>query len=119
VAYRHSEEHPFLGREIVEQREFSDFTARLIDEEIARILGAAQEKAATMLGEHRDKLDSLAAALEEKEVLDEFELEQLIGPPAYRQPSMNGQPGGSATAVYDAADGVESAEPIGNAPRQS
>jgi cell division protease FtsH len=118
VAYRHSEEHPFLGREIVEQREFSDFTARLIDEEIARILGAAQERAAKMLGEQRGKLDSLAAALEEKEVLDEFELEQLIGPPAYRQPSMNGQPGGGVPAVHDAADGVTSAEPIGNAAPQ-
>jgi cell division protease FtsH len=118
VAYRHSEEHPFLGREIVEQREFSDFTARLIDEEIARILGTAQEKAAKMLGEHRGKLDSLAAALEEKEVLDEFELEQLIGPPAYRQPSMNGQPGSGVTAVHDAADGATSAKPIGNAAGQ-
>ena len=44
VAYRHAEEHPFLGREIVEQREFSDHTAQLIDEEIARILGTARRR---------------------------------------------------------------------------
>jgi cell division protease FtsH len=91
VAYRHAEEHPFLGREIVEQREFSDYTARLIDEEIARILGAAQERASKMLADHRDKLDAVAQALEQKEVLDEYELEQLIGPPAYRQTSVNGE----------------------------
>jgi cell division protease FtsH len=92
VAYRHAEEHPFLGREIVEQREFSDYTARLIDEEIARILGAAQERASKMLAEHRDQLNTVAQTLEQKEVLDEFELEQLIGPPAYRQPKFNGEP---------------------------
>jgi cell division protease FtsH len=91
VAYRHAEEHPFLGREIVEQREFSDYTARLIDEEIAKILGAAQEHAANMLAEHRDKLDAVAQALEQKEVLDEFEVEQLIGPSAHHQPAVNGQ----------------------------
>jgi cell division protease FtsH len=115
VAYRHSEEHPFLGREIVEQREFSDFTARLIDEEIARILGAAQDRASRMLADHRQELDALAAALEEKEVLDEFELEQLIGPPAYRQPSLNGKPGEGISAVDHSVDGVPSTPPIGTA----
>jgi cell division protease FtsH len=80
-----------LGREIVEQREFSDYTARLIDEEIARILGSAQERASKMLADHRHKLDAIAQALEQKEVLDEYELEQLIGPPAYRQSSVNGE----------------------------
>jgi cell division protease FtsH len=113
VAYRHSEEHPFLGREIVEQREFSDFTARLIDEEIARILGTAQERASKMLADHRQELDAVAAALEEKEVLDEFELEQLIGPPAYRQPSLNGKPSDTIPGMDHKDDGVPSTPPVG------
>ncbi len=41
VAYRTSEEHPFLGKEFHEQREFSEHTAQLIDEEVSRILHAA------------------------------------------------------------------------------
>ena len=53
VAYRTSEEHPFLGKEIYEQREFSDYTARLIDEEVARILHTAAERANDLLAEHR------------------------------------------------------------------
>jgi cell division protease FtsH len=118
VAYRHSEEHPFLGREIVEQREFSDFTARLIDEEIARILGSAQDRAARMLAEHRSELDAIAAALEEKEVLDEFELEQLIGPPAHRQPSLNGKPSEGSAAVDDKVDGVPAKAPVGASPQE-
>jgi cell division protease FtsH len=92
VAFRSGEEHPFLGREIYEQREFSEHTARIIDEEIARILRSASERAEQMLAEHRKKLDSVAQELERREVLDEFEIEQLIGPPAYRPASLNGQP---------------------------
>jgi cell division protease FtsH len=100
VAFRVSEEHPFLGREMSEPREFSEHTAQIIDEEIARILRAASEEAESLLGQQRHKLDALAKALEQKEVLDEFEVEELIGPPAYRQlasgPSAasdtNGQP---------------------------
>jgi cell division protease FtsH len=104
VAFRSSEEHPFLGREIYEQREFSEHTARIIDEEIARILRGASERAEEMLAAHRAQLDSVAQALEQREVLDEFEVEQLIGPPAYR-PSLNGQPpdgkAADGTAIED------------------
>ncbi len=91
VAYRTSEEHPFLGREIYEQREFSEHTAQLIDEEVARILHEAADKAHEMLVQHRDKLDAVAHALEENEVLDESEVEELIGPSAYHRAATNGE----------------------------
>jgi cell division protease FtsH len=82
VAYRTTEEHPFLGREIHEQREFSEHTAQLVDEEISQILHAASDKAFEVLTANRDKLDKLAVALEEKEILDEEDLIQLLGPAA-------------------------------------
>ncbi len=82
VSYRTSHEHPFLGKEIYEHREFSDQTARLIDEEVARILNHADERARELLQQHRDKLDRLAQALLERELLDSHEIEELIGPPA-------------------------------------
>ena len=103
VAYRMSEEHPFLGRDMAEPREFSEHTAQVIDEEVARILHSAAERASQLLAEHRDKLDAVAKALEENEVLDEFEVEQLIGPSANprirpdRQ-STNGHSKGKQTA---------------------
>ena len=50
VAYRTSEEHPFLGREIYEQREFSEHTAQLIDEEVSRILHEADARAPRTAG---------------------------------------------------------------------
>jgi cell division protease FtsH len=93
VAYRTSEEHPFLGREIHEQREFSEHTAQVIDEEVSRILHDAADQALRLLGEHREKLDAIARALEEKEVLDDIEVEELVGPSAYRpRAETNGKP---------------------------
>jgi cell division protease FtsH len=92
VAYRTSEEHPFLGKEIVEQREFSEHTAQLIDEEVARILHEAAERARELLDTNRDQLDKLAHALAENEVLDNRDIEELIGPSPARSISPNGKP---------------------------
>ncbi|MHB1037509.1 MAG: ATP-dependent zinc metalloprotease FtsH [Pirellulales bacterium] len=92
VAYRTGEEHPFLGREIQAEREFSEHTAQVIDEEIARILHAAADQARALLLQHRDKLNLLATALEENEVLDEREVEKLLGPSANMLARGNGQP---------------------------
>jgi cell division protease FtsH len=91
VAFRGNEEHPFLGKEFHEQREYSEHSARTIDEEITRILNSAAERAHELLLGNRDKLDLLAKALEEQEVLDEVEIEEIIGP-SLRTSRSNGQP---------------------------
>jgi cell division protease FtsH len=101
VAYRTSEEHPFLGREILEQREFSEHTAQVIDEEVARILHDAADQALKLLSEHRDKLDAIAKALEKNEVLDDTEVEQLVGPSAYRSRAENNGTNGKPHAETD------------------
>ncbi|HTQ37805.1 MAG TPA: ATP-dependent zinc metalloprotease FtsH [Pirellulales bacterium] len=93
VAYRTSEEHPFLGREIVEQREFSEHSAQVVDEEVSAILHDADRKAMELLNVHRQKLDALAAALEQREMLDEMEVEEIIGPSPYPRASFNGEAG--------------------------
>ena len=91
VAYRTSEEHPFLGKEIYEHREFSEHSARLIDEEVARILHAASDRAHKLLTEHRAELEKLADALEEHEVLDEKEIEEILGPSINKRAESNGR----------------------------
>ena len=81
VAYHDSEDHPFLGREIAQhERRFSEHTAQVIDEEVAKILHGAEDRAKQTLEQHDDKLQSLAEALLEREVLDEDEIRELIGP---------------------------------------
>ena len=85
VACASSNEHPFLGRDVYEQREFSERTAQIIDEEVHRLLNDAANKATTLLTENREKLDSLAGALETKEMLDDTDLVDIIGPAAPRR----------------------------------
>ncbi|HUY35308.1 MAG TPA: ATP-dependent zinc metalloprotease FtsH [Pirellulales bacterium] len=87
VAYRTSEEHPFLGKEIQEPREFSEHTAQVIDEEVARMLHEAAQRASDLLAAHRGLLDKLALALAEREVLDELEIAAVIGPSPNRATS--------------------------------
>ena len=79
---RHSEEQPFLGREMCRSTATSaSSTAQIIDEEVAKILHAAADRGQSILQEHRDKLESLAEGLLDREVLDTDEIEELIGPP--------------------------------------
>jgi cell division protease FtsH len=85
VAFRDGEEHPFLGKEMHEQREYSDETARIIDSEVQKFLLKADHRAIEVLTEHRDKLDALTKALVEKESLDQEDIAAIIGIPARRR----------------------------------
>lgn len=78
VSYNQGEDHMFLGREIAQSRDFSDETARLIDEEVQRIVGEMEQKAQKLLQENRSRLDSLAQALLEQETLDDEEIELIL-----------------------------------------
>ncbi|MBI3465916.1 MAG: ATP-dependent metallopeptidase FtsH/Yme1/Tma family protein [Planctomycetes bacterium] len=78
VSFRVGEEHVFLGKEIHEPRDFSENTARIIDEEIGRILREADERARSILGENRHDLDRLAEALVRLEVLTPPEIEEVL-----------------------------------------
>jgi cell division protease FtsH len=93
VAFRDSEDHPFLGREITEPRRFSEHTAQVIDEEVSRILRTSYERAVEMLNLHRAKLECIAKALEKEETLDDVAIEKLIGPPAWKLANAAGRNG--------------------------
>lgn len=71
----------FLGRDIGEERNYSDETARMIDSEIKRILQEAYDKAKKILEDNRDKLEILAQKLLEKETLEGAEVRTLLGLP--------------------------------------
>ena len=81
VAYHTNNNDPFLGREIVqEHRNFSEHTAQIIDEEVAKLLNNSSQLAKQTLTEHRDKLEAITSALLEHEEIDDDDLTQLIGP---------------------------------------
>ena len=62
-----------------EPRDHSEHTAQIIDEEVARILREADDRAFRLLEDHRDELERLTEALIEREVLAVAEIEELIG----------------------------------------
>ena len=78
VHYRAGDDHVFLGKEIVEQRDFSEGTARIIDEEVQRILRGAEDRALELIGRNREDLDAIANALLASEELDREAFEKLL-----------------------------------------
>ncbi len=72
------EELMFLGREISRQQDYSDDTARRIDEEVHRLLQESYERARALLTEHRADLDKIAALLIERETLDGRDVEDMV-----------------------------------------
>jgi cell division protease FtsH len=79
VAFRRGEEHIFLGREMTQQRDFSEHTAQIIDDEISNLLKNIEQEIGTLLEQHRPQLESLANALLEKETLEADEIQLICG----------------------------------------
>jgi cell division protease FtsH len=86
-----------------EQRQFSEHTAQVIDEEVAKILHAAADRARRVLADHHEQLTALAEALLEREELDELEIAEILGPPPHRKDWQISQP----------KDGAKSESPNG------
>ena len=72
----------FLGREITEQRDYSEHYAQQIDDEVKRILQAAYERAKGLLLKQKDKMDELVQILIERETLNAEEFVEIVDGPA-------------------------------------
>lgn len=73
------EELIFLGREISEQRNYSEKIAEQIDKEVAKFIDEARNKAEEIIAKHKDELEKITKTLLKKETIDREELEKLIG----------------------------------------
>ncbi|MBN1440601.1 MAG: ATP-dependent zinc metalloprotease FtsH [Anaerolineales bacterium] len=89
MVYGQKEELIFLGREISEQRDYSDQVANEIDAEVRKIVNGAYDEAKALLTKHRDTLDRIADRLIEVETIDEEEFNRLFPAP---QPKRSGTP---------------------------
>jgi cell division protease FtsH len=78
LSFGKRDELVFLGREIGEQRNYSDVTAKTIDEEVRAIIDKAFERATEVLTVHRDKLMALAEKLVAEETVDSDGFEALF-----------------------------------------
>ncbi|MBW2011814.1 MAG: ATP-dependent zinc metalloprotease FtsH [Deltaproteobacteria bacterium] len=78
LSYSKSDEQIFLGREIAQHRDYSEATAKKIDEEIKRLIKENYNRAKDVLNENIDILHKLAELLLEKETVKGVELNRLI-----------------------------------------
>jgi cell division protease FtsH len=79
VNFPQHEEHPFLGMEMAQPKDFSDATARLIDEEVETLVKRSEARTLQTLQQHRADLDKLADELIAHETLSVEEVKQLLG----------------------------------------
>jgi len=81
MTYGKKEELVFLGREISEQRDYSEEVAQKIDAEVRKLVDIAYKTAKSILKKHRKELNAVAEALIEKENLTREEFEKIFPPP--------------------------------------
>ncbi|HEX9014178.1 MAG TPA: ATP-dependent zinc metalloprotease FtsH [Anaerolineaceae bacterium] len=81
MVYGQKEELIFLGREISEQRDYSEAVAEKIDQEVRRLVNDAYIKARQVIVDYREKLDEVATRLLEVETISREEFEKIFPPP--------------------------------------
>jgi cell division protease FtsH len=105
----------FLGRELVQHKQYSEETARLIDAEVRKILQDAYNKAKRLLEENADVVHRLAAALLERETISGSDLTKIMNNeelPPYEPPAdrKNGQQPSGQDSEGEEEDGNETGE---------
>lgn len=82
MAFGQRQKQHFLGRDMWEQKDYSEETSKNIDAEVKKLVDEAYTRAKTLLTEHRPQLEIISNRLIEKEVIDIDETRVLLGIPA-------------------------------------
>jgi cell division protease FtsH len=96
MVYGQKDELIFLGREIGEQRDYSESVAEQIDAEVKKIVEKAFDRAMDILKDYRPQLDLVAESLIEIETLDRSKFEELFSEPVGPKNSGTPMPVGTA-----------------------
>ncbi|HEV3400564.1 MAG TPA: ATP-dependent zinc metalloprotease FtsH, partial [Acidimicrobiales bacterium] len=107
----------FLGEDLMHSREYSDETARVIDEEVELILREQEDRAREVLRRHRNGLDAVARALLEHETIDGAEVGRLVDDAAGHQ--VRRRPPRASDADSDGAPVRAGAAPGGDGVRRA
>ena len=78
LTYGSKEEQVFLGKDFSSQKNFSDQTAKLIDQEVKTLVMGGYDRATELLQKNRDILENLSQALLERETLNAVEVKNII-----------------------------------------
>ena len=78
VTYGSESQEVFLGRDLAQEKTYSEETAAIIDEEIKKIISKSYQRAKELLQQNMDKLDAVAKVLIEKEKITEEEFNKVF-----------------------------------------
>jgi cell division protease FtsH len=78
VQYGNDNDHVFMGRDMMQRKDYSEFTAQEIDTEVKRIINESFDRAKALIEQHRDKLEIIANALLEYESLDGTQVADIV-----------------------------------------
>jgi cell division protease FtsH len=106
LTYGERDDLIFLGRDLAMNKNFSERTSELIDEQVKKIIGASYTRSQELIERNKDKLEEISKALLEKEVLDSDEIEKITGVI-------------KAPRVQDQADRKKPAAPASPAPEKA
>ena len=109
VQYGNDGDHVFMGRDMVQRQEYSEYTAQEIDTEVKRIINEAYQRAKALIDTHRDKLEIIANALLEFESLDGDQVKQIVATGAFTPPP--------PAPKVDPPSGAIAATPLGDTPK--
>jgi len=104
LSYPRGEEHPFLGRKLATEKNFSDKTAWVIDQEVRNLVTQAEKCAAAIIANNRTILKELGELLVAEETLDRAAFEAFI---AERKPAKPDGACAEAMPVSGSADGAD------------
>jgi cell division protease FtsH len=112
MAVGDSEQEVFIGRELVQRREISEETARLVDDEVKRFLDEAYQTAVDTLTDNHDLLHAMAEALLERETLDRDDIMALADGRPLPESTNGDEPAGTGAlaAGADAAEGTDTVD---------
>ncbi|HXR06557.1 MAG TPA: ATP-dependent zinc metalloprotease FtsH [Candidatus Acidoferrum sp.] len=86
VQYGNDGDRVFMGRDMVQRQDYSEYTAQEIDTEVKRIINEAYQRAKTLIDSHRDKLEIIANALLEFESLDGEQVKHIVADGTFTPP---------------------------------
>jgi cell division protease FtsH len=92
LTFGHKEELVFLGRDLGEQRNYSEEVAGEIDQEVHRLVDAGYQRAKKILTERRDKLVQLAEYLKTEETIEGWQMDAVINSPDGKLPPVPERP---------------------------
>ena len=110
LRYNADQEEVFLGHSVTQQKNVSDATAEVIDQEVRRFVEEGEQTARNILEDHRDDLETVAKGLLEYETLSRAEIDALLRGESIdksEKPATRPRPPGRRTSVPTTDKGGE------------